>query len=226
MRHYFGAIAAIALLCPAPASAQTNPLPGASPVITKVTPNEIIAFLQGAGAGAQYLGEEPNGDKTIVSTSGGRTAYIIMRVCEGSGLTGRCNLVQPYGLFDAKGVTYDQMNNFNMNISINSFAGLFPDGRGAVINRTYLNGGVTFAHVQFGIATLFADLDRMANAIKPGVIASVSWEKVTPEQGLMMPRAVLPDGSAPHVNAVGGGQEGLLTEGLRAILTQGGVVID
>jgi hypothetical protein len=226
MRHHVGAVAALAFLCLTPARAQTNPLPGNSPVITKVTPNDVIAFLQGAGAGAQYLGEDSNGDKTIVATSGGRTAYVILRVCEGSGLTGRCNLVQPYGFFDAKGVTYDQMNNFSMNISINSFAGLFPDGRGAVVNRTYLNGGVAFEHVQFGIATLFADLDRMANAIKPGVIASVSWEKVAPEQGLTMPRLTLPDGSAPHVNAVGGGLEGLLTEELRAILTRGGVVLD
>lgn len=223
MRYLIGAIMAAAVVVNAPANAQNNPLPGSSAVIDKVSSNAVIAFLQGAGVGATFAGEEASGDKTVVVTSGTQTAYIILRNCDGSGPNAGCGLVQPFGRFNAQGVTFDQINNFNMNVGINSFAGLFPDGTGLVASKTYLNGGVTFEHVKFGIATLFADLDRMAAAINPGVIASVSWEKASPYQGLVMGLPSLPDGSAPHVNAVGTGGLGLLTEEMRAVLATASV---
>lgn len=223
MRYLTGAILASIVVVSAPASAQNNPLPGSSAVIDKVSPNAVIAFLQGAGAGASFAGEEVSGDKTIVVTAGNQTAYIILRNCDGAGPGAGCGLVQPFGRFNAQGVTFDQINNFNMNVGINSFAGLFPDGTGLVASKTYLNGGVTFDHVKFGIATLFADLDRVAAAIKPGVIARVSWETTSPDAGLVMSLPSLPDGSAPHVNAVGTAGQGLLTGEMRAVLASGGV---
>ena len=226
MRHLIGAVSASAVLLFAPAYALNNPLPGSSAVIDKVSSNAVIAFLQGAGVAASYVGEEPSGDKTIVATAGTQTAYIILRNCDGSGPGAGCGLVQPFGRFNAQGVTFDQINNFNMNVGINSFAGLFPDGTGLVASKTYLNGGVTFEHAKFGIATLFADLDRLAASINPGVLARTSWKKALPDQGLVMSLPSLPDGSAPHVNAVGTGGPGLLTGEMRAVLASGGVATD
>ncbi len=226
MRHLIGAVSASAVLFFAPAFAQNNPLPGSSAIIDRVSSNAVIAFLQGAGAGASFVGEEPNGDKTVVATAGTQTAYIILRNCDGSGPDARCGLVQPFGRFNAQGVTFDQINSFNLNVGINSFAGLFPDGTGLVANKTYLNGGVTFEHVKFGIATLFADLDRLAAAIKPSVIARVSWETTSPDAGLVMSLPSLPDGSAPHVNAVGTAGQGLLTAEMRAVLASGGAPLE
>lgn len=221
MKILGGALGALLAFAGGAAVAQSTPFPGAQgAVITKTSTNDVIAFFQRAGLAAQMIAEEADGTKTIEVGGGGDTAYIAMRGCDGQGAAARCEVVQPYGFFNASGVTYDQINNFNLSASAIAVAGLLPDGRGVLGSKIYLNGGVTFANVEYELAVYFADISRLLQAIKPGVIAEVNWNQ-SPVDGGAVGSPPLKSRDETHVNAVGAGRMGLLTDEMREILSQG-----
>lgn len=193
-------------------------------VIQKISSNDMISILQSVQLGARLIDDAADGTKTIEATAGGDTVYIAMRGCDGAGGASLCELVQPYGFFNAQGVTYDQINSFNMNVSGIATAALLPD-RGVMATKIYLSGGVTQANLIYELGVYFSDISRLIQSVTPGVVAKVSYsaaDLAKPNAGVKLPK--FPAGEAPHINALGGDADGLMTEAVRAVLDQRGKI--
>ncbi|NWG91286.1 MAG: hypothetical protein HXY21_02100 [Parvularculaceae bacterium] len=222
------AVCALGALAAAQGSAlaQNMQLTPAGAVIQKISSNDLITILQSAQLGARLIDDAADGTKTIEVSSGGDFVYMAMRGCEGAGGASPCELVQPYGFFNAQGVTLDQVNNFNMNVSGIATAALLPD-RGVMATKIYLNGGVTPSNLIYELSVYFSDITRLLEALKPGAIAQVSYTA----DDLGRPNAGVELGSfngpeTPHVNAIGGARAGLMTEAVKAVLVGRGKTLN
>lgn len=220
------AICALAALAAAQGSAlaQNTQLSAQGGVIDKISAAEMIKILQSVELSARLIDDAADGTKTIEASSGGDFAYVALRACEGAGAESGCEVVQPFGFFNAQGVTLEQLNNFNMNLSTIATAALLPD-RGIVATKFYLNGGVTKVNLTFELGLYFADIGRLLEAVKPGAIARISWKAedvAAANAGLDLP--AFPAGESAHVNAVGVERDGLLTEAVQAVLHEAGKV--
>ncbi|HXI85986.1 MAG TPA: hypothetical protein VNH64_00900 [Parvularculaceae bacterium] len=177
MNKLFSAVAgAILAGAPVAASAQNTQLSQSNPVIDSVSVSDMISVLNAIDFEAKMVEEAPNGAKIIEASSNGVTLYFALRECKGSGAEAPCVLVQPYIIFQGSGVTLEQINDFNLNHSAKSTAGLAPNGNVIVATKIFVNQGVTAAHFIFETALYFADIDNYVKAVKPGVIASVSYK--------------------------------------------------
>jgi hypothetical protein len=162
-----------------------------------------------------------DGTKTIAASAGGDVVHIAMRACAGSGAASPCQLIQPYGFFNGQGVTFDQINNFNMNVGAIATAALLPDSRGIMASKIYLVGGVTKDNVAFELGTYFLDIARLLQSVKPGLVAQISYrpEALTAgTAGYDLPP--FPDGQTPHVNFVGEAHGALAPDAIRALASQ------
>lgn len=218
MKQAICALGALGICALGEASAQNNQF-AAQPVIGGITTNEVIAILQSATLTAALIDEDQNGVKTIEASSGDNTVYVALRDCQGAGAAAPCALVQPFGLFPAGGVTLDQINNYNINVSAVATAGLMPDNRGVIATKIYLVGGTTQNNLIFELALFFNDIDLLLKSVTPGVIARISY----PTEALDASRAgfgATLKGRVYTMNAVGGGAPGLMTETIRAALDQ------
>jgi hypothetical protein len=200
------------------ALAQNLQLTPGGAVMQKISSNDLIVILQSAQLAARLIDDAADGTKTIEVSSGGDFVYMAMRGCEGAGGASPCELVQPYGFFNAQGVTLDQVNNFNMNVSGIATAALLPD-RGVMATKIYLNGGVTQSNLVYELSVYFSDITRLLQALKPGAIAQVSYsaeDLARPNAGIDL--ASFPEAETPHINAIGSARDGLMTQAVRAVL--------
>jgi hypothetical protein len=211
-----GALAAAA----GAASAQNNQLSAQSAVVQSVSANDMIAILQSAGLQAALVHEDGDGTKTIEAAAEGSTVYVALRACAGAGAAAPCALVQPFGFFNGQGVTLGQVNEFNINVSGISTAGLLNDNRGVMAMKMYLNGGVSAENLFYSLAVFFSDISRLLGAIKPGVVAQISYEPTAAAAGAGVD---LPAGDY-RVNATGAAAAGLMTPQIRAALETGGKI--
>jgi hypothetical protein len=217
MKIVFCALGALAALEGSALGQNLQLTPGGA-VMQKISSNDLIAILQSAQLGARLIDDAADGTKTIEVSSGGDFVYMAMRDCEGAGGASPCELVQPYGFFNAQGVTLDQVNNFNMNVSGIATAALLPD-RGVMATKIYLNGGVTQSNLIYELSVYFSDITRLLQALKPGAIAQVSYsaeDLARPTAGIDLPAFLEPE--TPHINAIGGMRDGLMTQAVRAVL--------
>ena len=215
-------LAASVILCAsAPAFAQNNQFIDGPKAVSAISTNEIIAILQSVQLNARMIDESADNTKTIEVSAGGDVVYIAMRSCAGAGAASPCQLVQPYGFFNGQGVTFDQINNFNMNVGAIATAALLPDSRGIMASKIYLVGGVTQNNIAFELGVYFMDISRLLQSVKPGLVAQISYrpEALTAATAGFEPPP-LPEGEAPHVNFVGEAHGALATDAVRTLVSQ------
>ncbi len=225
MKNRLCALGAMIAFADGHALAQNTQLSAQNVVIASISANDMIAILQSVQLSAALIDDAADGTKTIEVSSGGDIVYIAMRGCQGAGAASLCELVQPFGFFNGQGVTFDQVNNFNMNASGIATAALLTDGRGVMATKIYLVGGVTHSNLTYELSVYFSDIARLLQAVQPGVIAQVSWraeELRASNIGLDLP--AVPAGEVRHVNTVGGERNGLMTDAVRATLTRHGKI--
>lgn len=222
-------IAAILALASAlPASAQNQLQFGSGALVKSMSPSELLSLLQTNGLNASYL-EENGGNHYIEVNQNGAVMYFAMRECsQGGGLASRCGTIQPFGYFNATGVTFAQINAFNIERSRIGFAGLNPSGRGIIGAKIYLQAGVSNDHVPFSIGLFYLDLDTLIAAINPGTMASIVYNSAeAPESkisnnalGLAAGDLRLANGAQWRVNRVGANAPSFLNDAFRAYLDQ------
>ena len=165
----------LALFLTQGAMAQNQMSANQASLISSVSPDELVNVLQSGQFNAQYL-EEDNGTHIVELNNNGAIVYFALRECTGAGAQARCGVLQPFGFFNASGVTFGQINEYNLNRSRFSYAGLMNDGRGVVATKVYLQAGVSELHLVFSLGLYFLDLDTLLTAIQPGAIAGVSFQ--------------------------------------------------
>lgn len=157
------------------ALAQNQLSPAENQIVTSVSPGELVLILQSGDLNARYMGED-GGSHTVEVNQSGSVVYFALRDCAGIGQQARCALVQPFGFFDAAGVTLSQINDFNLNRSLFSYSALTNDSRGIVATKIYMQAGVSSQHLLFSLGLYFLDLDTLLSAIIPGSIAEISYD--------------------------------------------------
>jgi len=205
----------------APALAQNTQFVEGPKAVSAISTNEVIAILQAAQLSARMIEDAADGTKTIEAAAGEDVVYIAMRACAGSGAASPCQLIQPYGFFNGQGVTFDQINNFNMNVGAIATAALLTDGRGIMASKIYLVGGVTKDNVTFELGSYFLDIARLLQSVKPGLVAQISYkpEALTAATAGFEPPP-FPAGETPHVNFVGEAHGALATDAIRKLVSQ------
>lgn len=226
MRFLIAAILALFVVLPAAAQNQLQSNSGA--LIKTMSPAELVAMLQANNLNASYL-EEGNGGHFVEVNEDGAVVYFALRDCvQGSAITSRCGIIQPFGYYNASGVTFAQINAFNFEQSIIGTAGLTTDGTGIVGAKVYLQAGVSIEHVPFSIGLFFVDLDTLIAAINPGTLASLNYDdegirysKVASlSRGLAIEEFQRANGAEWKVNAVGVNAPAFLNDAFRAYLAQ------
>ncbi len=205
------------------ASAQNQQFSTSPAMMTSVSPAELIAILTEVEFNASYKGES-GGSHIIEVNEDGAFVYFSLEICEGAGLTARCGLLQPFGFFDATGVTFGQVNDFNLERSKISMAGLLGEGEGIIATKIYTGAGVSQDHLTMSMGLFFMDLDTIIAAIYPGAAAQVSYKPAAQTSkisnigagaGLAPVRA--PEGDWA-INSVGVNAPTFMTERLRQIV--------
>ena len=107
--------AALAVFTLTPASAQNSMQSGPSAVITTMSPAELISILQNGGLNASYMQQNDAGSHYVQVNQSGAVLYFALRDCQGMDAAARCGIVQPFGFFKADGITFSQLNDFNLN---------------------------------------------------------------------------------------------------------------
>lgn len=203
------------------ATAQNSLGGGTSPMIESLTANDIVQIMQQAGLTATFTNETANGAKYVEVTNGAATFYVALRSCAGAGATAPCQLMQPFGFFDASGVVYAQLNAFNMNISRMALAGFNETGEGLVGGKIYLNSGVSYEHFLVMMDLFLNDVDSLLSGIQPGARAQVNYDlksEGAPLLGMTIAIAdEMPDDWRPVVNATGRAAPKFMTDGVRAL---------
>jgi len=118
-------------------SAQNSTFTTGQPVFSNqqvaeaVTAEVIVDVYEGAGF-TSSVSYEDDGSPLITSTNQtGGVIYTLLRDCQNK----VCTIVQPYGHFDAQGVTLGQLNNLSLENFNNSEALLLSDGSGIIITK-------------------------------------------------------------------------------------------
>lgn len=226
MRILIAAILALASVLPA--AAQNQLQFGSGSLVKSMSPNELLYLLQSNGLNASYL-EENGGNHYIEVNQDGAVMYFAMRECsQGGGSASRCGTLQPFGYFNATGVTFAQINAFNIERSRIGFAGLDATGRGIIGAKIYLQAGVSNDHVPFSIGLFYLDLDTLIAAINPGTLATIVYDSAeTPESkisnkalGLAADEFRRADGARWKVNRVGANAPTFLNDAFRTYLAQ------
>lgn len=166
-----GAIAAAALLggpWTTDAVAQERSRSIDARVIGSVSGNEVIAMMRSLSAPTSLTAETASGkEKTLEARAGDGMVYIFLSDCNGTGAYAQCSTVQPTVYFTGAGVTLSQLNEFNMAGGREAVAGLLPDGRGIVLMRRDLTGGVTASHLRQAIEAFLGDAQTLLTSIDP-----------------------------------------------------------
>ena len=212
------------------ASAQNGPIGGQTrQLIEKVSVNDVTALMETGGFSSQFLGEDAQGVKTVLSTNEqGGAVYFALRACDGTGANAGCNIVQPYGLFASDGITYAQLNNFNINRSQISLSGLLDDGSGIVAAKIYVVGGITVENFLTSLGLFLRDIEILTSSITPGTLAQVNYPGTSDTdlqsdgiafQGELF-RATTDNPSEWRLNPVGRKAPKFLTEKIKALLPE------
>lgn len=179
-------------------------------VIQTVTVADVISLMNEFDFKAM-LYEAPTEDgATIEVSANGGTFYIDLKQCAGKEEAARCSQLEPYGYFDGAGVTLNIVNDFNLDASALSSAGLMADGGGVIIADIYLNQGVTRANALYLFARFLDDVDTVLTTIEPDVLAKADFAQETPRF------VEAPAGKS--VNTVGRARPVFVTPAVRSIL--------
>ena len=176
------ALAGALMLTAFPALSQSNQLGSEpSPLVYDVSVNGILGYIQASEMQGRFVNEMEDGSgvsKIVEASSNGGSFYFALRECDGPGANARCELVEPFGYFNAAGVTLSQTNSFNMETARVSLAGLSTQNRnqGIIGSKIWLNHGITAEHFGFRVALFVQDIDRLLNAIRPGTLATVKYD--------------------------------------------------
>lgn len=171
-----GLAASIAFsVCNAVAQPQTSNSLFAEPeVITSYSVNEMIALLATAGLEARFAMEWPDGDndKAVETTIEGVTVYFNLRACASEGADAPCQIVQPTIYFEGDGVSLAQLNNYHLNKSRASVAGLEEDGDITFWSKIWLIDGITLENLKSMIGLFLADAEMLSQALYGGSVVA------------------------------------------------------
>ncbi len=223
MRILFAAV--LAIFAAQPAAAQNQMQSGAGAIVNSISPNELISLLQTVSLKTRYV-EQSDNTHFIEADNEGAVVYFALRDCAGAGMAARCGTLQPFGFFNGSGVTFSQLNAFNLERSTVAFSGLNSDGRGIIGSKFYLQAGVSPDHIPFSIGLFFVDVDALLASIQPGTLASFDYNKApatdskiaNDARGLAHDGLRLASGEDWRVNAVGANAPSFMNDAFRAYI--------
>ena len=216
----FAAAALCLAFAPLSATAQNQQLSAANQSVATISSQDVVNLLNANDVSAQVIRQTDGSEFVQATVSNGGTFYIGMRACEGSTGVRRCEMLQPYALFDASGLTFNQINELHLNKLSTGTIVLLPDSQGIVGAKIHLAGGVQNDNLLEEMALFLFDVDKTVSAISPGAIADVNFVGESPIAGLDARRVSkhLKADEAIHINAVGANAPKFLPDSLAPLV--------